>query len=87
MPVRSHWFSMDCAGKLAELASTPATTFRKLAFQYMAKKKTVSENPSATKATTKKTPAKDEKGFEESLWDPPTGCVVASNRLNTNTLS
>jgi len=69
MPVRSHWFSMDRAGKLAELASTPATTFRKLAFQYMAKKKTVSENPSATKATTKKTPAKDEKGFEESLWD------------------
>ena len=69
MPVRSHWFSMDRAGKLAELASTPATTFRKLAFQYMAKKKTVSENPSATKAATKKTPAKDEKGFEESLWD------------------
>jgi type I restriction enzyme M protein len=69
MPVRSHWFSMDRAGKLAALASTPATTFRKLAFQYMAKKKTVSENPSATKAATKKTPAKDEKGFEESLWD------------------
>jgi type I restriction enzyme M protein len=35
----------------------------------MAKKKTVSEIPTATKATTKKTPAKDEKGFEESLWD------------------
>lgn len=69
MPVRSHWFSMDRAGKLAASASTPATTFRKLAFQYMAKKKTVSENPSATKAATKKTPAKDEKGFEESLWD------------------
>ncbi|MCY2979242.1 MAG: class I SAM-dependent DNA methyltransferase [Planctomycetota bacterium] len=35
----------------------------------MAKKKTVSEIPSATKTATKKTPAKDEKGFEESLWD------------------
>jgi type I restriction enzyme M protein len=35
----------------------------------MAKKKPASENAPATKATTKKTPVKDEKGFEESLWD------------------
>lgn len=38
----------------------------------MAKKKSASDNAPSVKATNKKTPVKDEKGFEESLWDSAT---------------
>lgn len=61
---------MDRAGKLAEISLHTRSNVQQFSIRFMAKKKTVSENPSATTAATKKkTPAKDEKGFEESLWD------------------
>ncbi len=66
---RSHWFSMDREGKLAANHLHTRNNVLQVSIRSMAKKKTVSDNPSATKAATKKTPAKDEKGFEESLWD------------------
>ena len=68
-PVRSHWFSMVRAGKLAANNLHTRNNVPQVSIRSMAKKKTVSDKPTATKAVTKKTPAKDEKGFEESLWD------------------
>jgi len=69
MWIRIHWFSTIGAGRLPAISINARNDFPQVSIRFMAKKKTVSENPSATKAATKKTPAKDEKGFEESLWD------------------
>lgn len=69
MWIRIHWFSTIGAGRLPAISINARNDFPQVSIRFMAKKKIVSENPTATKPATKRTPAKDEKGFEESLWD------------------